>query len=302
MKYKIFIDDSGSKDFINPFTSIEIDTPSPFNKTTFEFWNNNYFVLCGVKIKEADIIEVDNAFKELKMKFFNTTSVEIKSVWLRNPVKKKKHYLDKFGLDENALDQFGVEYHDVIWKLHSKVNLIGVVIDKRYYKNRSEPKNDPLKRATQVLFERITFQSLDSDINNVVFDQMENNLNIKAGRHGQILKISQNVGVQEIFIQEYSINDLSFESSAKSNFLQIADICSYDINRQFMLYGRDWIGVSSKSNRKLPLYQYFKKIMCNFCRSNKSQVRGCGLCVIPDKSKINWDFGAICAHKKTPHL
>ena len=300
MSYKVFIDDSGSKDYINPYLYEQVDNPLPFNKRNLNYWNNNYFVLCGVKIKSDDILEIDELFNTLKVKYFKTKNVEIKSVWLRNPAQREKHYVIPFKLNKDGLKGFGEEYFNLIWSLTEKIKIIGIVFDKRYFKYRSISQNDPLLRTTQIIFERIHKESGSGNSNIVIFDQMESDINVKKGKHGQILNLLlQNKEMKTVYISKYNIQELSFEKSYKSNFLQIADMCAYTINRQFMEHGREWTILGT--GKTLPLYTYFRIIVCNFCRSNLGQVRGYGICLIPDKSKNNWNFSAGCKHKKSPH-
>ena len=89
MYYKVFIDESGSKDYINPYSRGFVDVP-PLFKDYPKFWQDNYFVLCAVRIKQEDIGPINNDINVLKEKHFKTTKVEIKSDWLRNPHNRKK--------------------------------------------------------------------------------------------------------------------------------------------------------------------------------------------------------------------
>jgi len=46
MLYKVFIDESGKKEYKNPYSKDFINNPPPLEKYE-DFWRDNYFVLCG---------------------------------------------------------------------------------------------------------------------------------------------------------------------------------------------------------------------------------------------------------------
>jgi len=45
MLYQIFVDDSGAKEYGDPYSREFVDFPPDF-KSYPEFWRKNYFVLC----------------------------------------------------------------------------------------------------------------------------------------------------------------------------------------------------------------------------------------------------------------
>lgn len=296
MIYKVFIDDSGKREYITPYSKDFINNP-PDYKNYLDFWRNNYFVLCGIRIKQNNISEVNESINKLKINYFKTTKVEIKSDWLRNPYKRKKHYLDVYKIPPEKLNEFGDKFVDLVSKYKKEIKIIGVIFDKRYFGNnkRSTNEGNPLLKTTQVLFERLEYWTEKNAYNIVVFDQMESSLKLSIGQHKKILGVyEKNKGMAKIFVNEYSrIIDIKFEKSANENFLQIADICAYNIFRQFIEYGRVWFQEELKNN--LPMYKYFSKIRCNFMlHPYKKTVRGSGLICLPDESKINWNLLEGC--------
>jgi hypothetical protein len=54
---------------------------------------------------------------------------------------------------------------------------------------------------------------------------------------------------------------LLFISSSENNFLQVADLCAYDLFRQFKDHGEEW---DSPTADKWPLYRYFSRIVRQF--------------------------------------
>lgn len=297
MVYKIFIDDSGKKEYITPYSKDFIDNPPNFDDYE-DFWRDNYFVLCGVRVKQENISEINIKINELKKKYFKTHKVEVKSDWLRNPHQRKKQYLDKFKITAEQLNKFGEKFVDLIARYKEEIKIMAVVFDKRYYgvKKRDMAEGTPLLKTTQVLLERLEFAG---NYNILIFDQMESSLRLTIGQHGRILKVLQrNEGMEKIYVNKYdSVTDIKFMESWAENFLQVADVCAYNVFRQFVQFGREWEGKS-----KLSLYPYFNRIRCNFFFNPKNcHVRGCGLVCVPDKNKVNWNLLKGCFEiKKAP--
>jgi len=297
MNYKIFIDDSGSKEYFNPFSRDFIDNP-PDTEQYLDFWRKNYFVLTGVRVLNKDLGLINKAINDLKEDIFKTHNVEIKSDWLRNPNQQKKHYLIPFKLKIEDLKKFGDKLFKLIIKYNQQLKIISVVFDKRYFgdKKRLIAEGNSLAKTSQIIFERVQYLG---GKNTVIFDQMESSLKLRRGRHKLILDVFENKeSIKTIHVHKYSaIDDVKFAKSNLENFLQIADICGYPVYRQFVHYGRDW---GSKTNDTLPTYEYFNRIRHNFV-SLKGKVRGVGLVCIPDLNKRNWDILNDChLIKKTP--
>ena len=298
MLYKFFVDDSGKKEYLTPYSRDFIDNPPLFDDYE-SFWWDNYFVLCGARIKQEDMASINKQINKLKQDCFGTNKVEVKSDWLRNPHQREKHYLSPFGITGERLNKFGNDFVDVITNNRDTLKIIATVFDKRYFGDakRTTPDGIPLLKSTQVLLERLQYAG---NYNLVVFDQMESSLKVTKGQQGKILNVFQDNGeMQNIFVEKYdAIVDINFKESKTENFLQVADICAYTIFRQFVEYGRDWIKHSG--NKQLPAYDYFHRIRCNFhFHPRTGKVPGCGLVCLPDITKAKWDILAGC-FKKTP--
>lgn len=295
MLYKVFIDDSGQKDYKEPYSRDFTQNPPSFSDYP-DFWRNNYFVLCGVRIKQEDISEINDEINALKESCFGTRKVEIKSVWLRNPEKRQKHYLAPFGIDAEKLNKFGESFTDIISNHKKEMKLIAAVFDKRCYGDakRQTVDGSPLLKSTQILFERIHYAG---NYNIVIFDQMESSLAVSKGQHKEILGVfEKNSGIENPYVEKYkNITDIKFSQSCYENFLQVADVCAYNIYQQFVKYGREW---SAESSATLNTYPYFERIRCNFmCNPTDDSVRGIGLTCIPDWKKVKWDLHGGCGCK-----
>lgn len=238
MLYKVFIDDSGSKDYITPYSKDFIENP-PVYKNYEKFWRDNYFVLCGVRVKQENLGAINLEINNLKKNYFHTTNVEIKSDWLRNPHQRKKHYFDMYGISSEKLNDFGKKFIDIISNHKDEIKIIAVVFDKRFYGDAKRQVSDgsPLLKNTQIIFEKVQYSG---GYNIVIFDQMESSLKLTVGNHDKILNVFQNnEGMEKIFVDKYTnISDIIFMKSCNENFLQMADICAYNVYRQFIEFGR----------------------------------------------------------------
>lgn len=282
ISYKTFIDDSGKKEYMNSYSISGVRKP---NKENRQFWLDNYFVLAALVINNINITKINRYIVDLKLETFNTPFVEIKSDWLRNPHKRKEHYIEKYNITEEELDKFGWEISNVFPKFQRGVKLIGVVFDKRYYKNRKE--NDPFCKTAQVLFERIEyFMNRLKSYTFLVIDQMESSLSPIRGKNRELQDVLLNKKKMEpTFVETYArIKDINFRRSRDENFLQLVDLAAYNILRQFVDHGREW---EDESIKHLNTYKYFSLISKNFVEKNRI-IRGIGLCKLPDVTKRRW--------------
>jgi hypothetical protein len=299
MLYKVFIDDSGSKDYISPYSRDFIDNPPIFDNYE-KFWRDNYFVLCGVRVAQENLNEINSIINKLKEKYFKTHLVELKSDWFRNEHKRKKNYLNKYNISVEDLTKFMNEIYDMIANYSDKLKLIAVVFDKRFYgdEKRQRSEGSPLAKTSQIIFERLQYLGT---YHIVIFDQMEASLKIDHGNNGKILEVLRgNKEMEKIYVAKYDkISDIKFIKSSNENFLQIADLCAYNVYRQFVHYGREWSGNKKDKNGKsiLGMYEYFNRIRCNFIHlpmGIEKKVCGVGMVCIPDFDKYNWDLMKDC--------
>jgi len=80
--YLAFIDDSGQKEYIDPYNRDNILRPDKLDRA---FWLRNYFVIVALTVKREDIARINRAMVQLKLEAFGDTAVEVKSDWIRNP-------------------------------------------------------------------------------------------------------------------------------------------------------------------------------------------------------------------------
>lgn len=71
MLYKVFVDDSGSREYKNPYAIEFVENPPPFEDYP-QFWRDNYFVLCAVRIHHSNLGEINLKINNLKETYFKT--------------------------------------------------------------------------------------------------------------------------------------------------------------------------------------------------------------------------------------
>lgn len=279
MSHFLFIDDSGSKEWDHPYNDQFRVSPPARTDANRQYWEKNYFVLAGVYLPSGLVAELNPYINALKVEYFGTKHVEIRSVWLRNPGKRKVQYLDKFGITEERLKEFvEAKWFRLMQDNAQTLQLQAFVLDKRLIKN-TRSKMTPLERTSLVLFDRVELNP--NKACQIVFDQMDDQIKSERHQQGKILKIAR----REVDLgsfhggKKYSHASVSFEKSSNSNFLQLADTVAYTVLRQFVDHGDDW---EKPAGTKLKMYPYLKRLGNNFyCEEDTGKVSGYGVVKIP---------------------
>lgn len=273
--YFLFIDDSGSKDWETPHSPEFISNPPQREAPNLNFWRGNYFCLAGLYIPRTLVATLNPQIEALKLQIFGTKHIEIKSVWMRNPEKRKKHYLEPFKITDSDLLDFTEGWYRIFSQHHKKIRLQAFVLDKRYYSTQRK-EHSPLQCLSQVLFDRVELNPRRECT--IVIDQMDKEIKSHKNRQGEILKISNKEVSLHSYQEKYSMLDVRFESSATSNFLQLADTIAYNVYRQFVDFGK----LSSKPTPK-NTYPFLLRTIPNFCTRN-GRINGCGIVKVPKVS------------------
>ncbi len=276
----LFIDDSGSKDWKTPYSRDFVDNPPIRNSDNRSFWQDNYFVLAGIHVSSDTMSELNPIIDKAKNKYFGTKHVELHSASLRFPSKRKKQYIDKFGISEEKLSEF---VNDFWYKLFEEYPLqsIAIVVDKRYYKNPRFIEKTPLDIAAVTLFDRTEMHPNSKC--RIVFDQMDKHIKARTGSQGKVLQLSNTkIELNGKQSKKYHHISVDFDNSTNSNFLQLADMVAYNVWRQFVDYGDEWdIHSPEGEHRILPTYPYFDKISSSFYTKD-ARLSGIGLIKVPD--------------------
>ena len=242
-------------------------------------------------IPQKTIAIVNPQINELKIQYFGTRHVEIKSDWLRNPILQKKMYLEKYTITLEELKKFVDAWYN-FFKAYKEIQIQAFILDKRCYK-KNRNNYSPLQIATQILFDRVELHPRKDC--SIVFDQMDNEIKSVNHQQGKIIKISNKEIDLGSFHTKYSHTTPIFEKSKDSNFLQLADTVAYNVLRQFIDYGDNWDAGAAQRFKKM--YPFFARTIDNFYRKN-GKVAGFGIVKTPDMmKKTRWEI----LPKKTPY-
>jgi hypothetical protein len=81
------------------------------------------------------------------------------------------------------------------------------------------------------------------------------------------------------------IGGQAFRDSKNDERLQLADLVSYAVYRQFVDHGADW---EDAGREELPVYEYFGRIGAKF-RSNRGRIQGYGIVKFPMNRRVPWE-------------
>ncbi len=287
----LFIDDSGSKQWDTPYSREFVDSPPARTSQNRAFWQKNYFVLAGLHINTDTMSKLNPLINQEKQRVFGTKYVELHSANLRNKHRIRKDYLDRFNVSQDDLRQFIDSFWYPLFSQYD-LQLIAIIIDKRYYKNPRHEGKMPLELAVETLFDRTELHPHNDC--RIIFDQMDSQIRTTKRDQGKILRISDTkINLNDgKFADKYHHTSVGFEKSANSNFLQLADMVAYNVWRQFVDYGNEWDNHSLNldEHHKLLTYPYFERISHKFYCNKDGRVNGFGIVKLPDPSnkKRGW--------------
>jgi len=114
--HKMFIDDSGTKDYHPEGTYGQQGGRTP------------YFVFGGMLITSGGAGQIEEKMQRLKLATFGTEDVEIKVRWLRRSDERRRRYLEPYDINENQLTAFT----DLTYQAITEANcmLLACVVDK----------------------------------------------------------------------------------------------------------------------------------------------------------------------------
>lgn len=223
-----------------------------------------YFVLNALGIDALNWKNINKQVNDLKKAIFktnNTPILEIKSNWLRNPHEREKRaYLS--NLTKEELEQLVNGLYDII--LNNDCVLISMVINKdsllkKYGLNTAAPNIF----AIEYLLERI---SIYMDINHkekqalIVMDKCSDNIE-KILNKLHTLHLEDGYSHKKI---KNIIENIMFVDSQYNNFIQLTDLCAYNINRAF--------------REDNPNYKFFQLILPKFAYKKEDGIlNGAGI-------------------------
>jgi len=220
--YRIHIDESGEREYGDATSA--------------------YFVYCGVVISLADLAAANEEIAKHKKAYFGTNEVEYKSNWFRIPKERKKHYLDPFNMTDTVFREMTSEVYRIVSEL--PITLLAAVIDKKAMvtKYGLQKAYSPSGFAYELLMERFQFFLQEADgQDDVWIDDISGR---KPGGHEYKLLISnlhRRLQIQGSTAQKIRTDRIHgeprFVPSERCHLVQVADLCAYNVMRQFRSFG-----------------------------------------------------------------
>lgn len=271
----LYLDDSGTKEYGPP------DKPYAAN-------NPRYFVFGGALIAVPEAGRLTQRIQDLKRSCFGTNDVEIKSNWLRMPWEREKRYLQPFGLTEDRLERFVQNYYEMV--ATADLVLVAGVVDKQHMREDYGP--NPWY-APAVAYE-IVLQRVENELQgvgrvSVVIDDMTgktprgNEYKENLKRHHARLRQRGSALLKGF---EFTcLSGIKFVSSQASNLVQVADVVSYNVFRQFQDHGEAWEDAGLDG---LPTYLYFRRLAARFRKGPDGRIQGYGVIKFPRRVSAGW--------------
>ena len=224
-----------------------------------EIGSGDYFALSAVGVPLEQWHALDRQITDLKWSFFDDPDVEMKSSWFRIPREREAHYLSRYNVTDNDLTEFMDAIYDAL--LAHDVLIMAVVVDKRRFADRCRAGETPLSVAYTVLFERIErcLQKIDA-YGLMIFDKIVD-AEVKRVSYEKLLadqhKKHRDEGTEFVHVTRI-VENLLFIRSSDNNGVQLADLCAYNVMRQFRDYGRSYH--DRKGFLTGERYEYFARI------------------------------------------
>ncbi|HET7175934.1 MAG TPA: DUF3800 domain-containing protein [Gammaproteobacteria bacterium] len=276
--WRFYVDDSGTKEY----------AASP--ELYAQNGNTRYFVFGGALVQADVAAKLGENLANLKKDHFGDANVEIKSNWLRIPKERKARYLDKHELTDEEVTAFVEQYYDLL--AGSDVLLMAAVIDKQHMqeKYKTEAWYAPAM-AYEILMQRLVQEVKGPDTVSVIIDDMDGAT--PKGNQYKLNLIKQHKLLRQIGskllkgLDWRPLQGLRFVDSAKSHHLQVADIISYNVYRQFVEHGDEW---EDAAKEKLETYPWLSKLAHKF-RNHEGRIQGYGIIKMPLRQRVQWHVG-----------
>lgn len=276
MTHTIYIDDSGTKEYAV--------SPDLYETTG----KSRYFVFGGVLISNIEASKLAQKIKDEKLNCFGVSNVEIKSTWLRIPDQKERRYLNPYSITDEMLTEFVKKYYSII--ANADLQLIAAVVDKVHtQEDYPEPWYAPTI-AYELLMQRVVQAFSVSNCVRVAIDDMtgktpkRNDYKINLQRHHEKLRQHGSSLQKGINFGPLSPN-IKFVNSANSHLIQVADVISYNVYRQFKEHGDAW---ETTGQRLLPSYEWFSRIGRKFRQGPNQRIQGYGIVKFPMRKRVAW--------------
>jgi len=266
-EYRAFCDESGQRDY-GPGT-------------------DRHFVIAAVLVPKDDLASLETELGGLKRAYFGDTTVEIKSRWIRLPDERQAHYIQPYGIKVVEIGRFVNALYR--WIKKTPLKLLAGVVDKSMMQAKYVRPHLAGGVAYDFVLQRYQkFLGKRRGTGDVHFDDPAGkapggtDYRDLLQRQHAILKRNGCPYTRATFP---SVEDLTFVDSAKSPFVQVADLVAYNTFRQFRQHGAAWENDQLKS---LPLYAHFNEIAPAFDVGPSGEFSGFGVVKFPVDTHVRW--------------
>lgn len=261
---RIWIDDTGEKEY-GPKTG-------------------RFFAYVGVAVRKHREEQVAESFNDLKRMILGTDKPEIKSNWLRIPKEVQRRYVEPFDLDVRDVDAFSKAFYS--WLSHQPVMLLASVVDKELMEQKhGASKNYASSTSYEYLMQRYQYLLKEVGVSKgeVVIDEMMG-LTPKGSKHRELLVkqhkqlVERGLGTGNVKTDRIA-NWVKFGGSHDYALLQVADLCAYNVMRQFRMHPA--YSSFKKQGCETPKYEHFERILPKFRASVDGRIDGYGVVRYP---------------------
>lgn len=273
--HNLYVDDSGTKEYADDGQYKITGGKTP------------YFVFGGVLLTPAEAGAVAKSMRNLKLNAFGTPDVEIKANWLRIAHERESRYLDKYGIAADELRDFVDEVYALLNRCDCK--LVACVVNKAEVQEQYKKPHYAPAIAYDLLLQRVQqeMQACAGEAH-ITIDAMSGAtpkgrqyLDNLTKQHAALKKNGSHLMRNMSFDR---IGGQAFRNSQNDERLQLADLVSYAVYRQFVNHGPQW---EEAGQEHLPLYQYFERVTGKF-RNDRGRIQGYGIVKFPRNKRILW--------------
>lgn len=276
-RYFLFIDDSGTKEYAS--------AGEQYGRTG----KSRFFVFGGVLLAEDVAAQLAQRIADLKRGAFGRPDVELKSNWLRIPKERSARYLDRFSISSGTLDSLVEQVYDAV--VDTDLQLLAAVVDKAHMQERygTHAWYAPAV-AYDCLLQRVALEVRPPHGVRVFIDDMSGATpkgnqyrdNLRS-HHAQLCATGSRLQRDVRF--DGIEPGLRFVNSARSHLIQVADIVSYNVNRQFVDFPDAW---EARGQSVLPTYPWFLRLAAKFRTDGLGRIQGYGVVKFPLKTRVRW--------------
>ncbi len=226
-----------------------------------------HFVIAGILIKDTDWYDLNYMFKKRKIQIcpdLASTEVHTTDIFSSSKSEKKGYNFRKYSLDEIL---------DILEKLvdfivENKIPIIGAPMQKNGFKSYCNEILGPSFKIDPYLY---NFVRLSNRYNNFLIENNSNGMIFVDEVRDKVTDV--NSMYEKLFFNNFECNtnniieNVVFVQSQHNNFIQLADICAFYINKFFCIRFNKLIKNEKKRNHCLKMYMRLRPLMLDCCNN-----------------------------------